>query len=266
MNGRKLSFVVALGLTLVVLTAWVLRADPPSCSPCSRGVTAAKPQATCPVMGGKIDKGVFVDVKGYRLYACCQGCLPKLKADPEKYVAKIKANGEVPVLLASLTCKGCGEAKGSAACKAGCAKAKAGRPTCRGCGAVKGTPACKVGCSLTKAQPTDAIPTVDTPALAVLLKSGAPGVILDARTGKWDDGRRVPGARTLSAKTTAEGAAALIKTKNTLVVTYCSGPKCPASHHLATRLRALGYTNILEYSHGIEGWAKAGLPIESSTH
>jgi hypothetical protein len=55
-----------------------------------------KAQTTCPVMGGKINKKLFVDVKGYRIYVCCNGCVETIKADPDKYIDKIKANGETP--------------------------------------------------------------------------------------------------------------------------------------------------------------------------
>jgi hypothetical protein len=54
------------------------------------------PQTKCPIMGGKINKSVYADVEGYRIYACCPMCLPKIKADPKAAVAKIRANGEEP--------------------------------------------------------------------------------------------------------------------------------------------------------------------------
>jgi YHS domain-containing protein len=83
--------------------------------------TELKPQSVCPVMGGKIDKNSYVDVKGKRVYLCCAGCKKAIKADPDKYLAKIKEKGEkvedAPVKL----CK-CGEVKGSAACAKKCAK------------------------------------------------------------------------------------------------------------------------------------------------
>lgn len=55
-----------------------------------------KPQTTCPVMGNPVDKDVFVDVKGFRVYLCCKGCVDKIKAEPDKYLEKIKANGQKP--------------------------------------------------------------------------------------------------------------------------------------------------------------------------
>ena len=50
----------------------------------------------------------------------------------------------------------------------------------------------------------------------------------------------------------------MIPSKNSLVVTYCSNPKCPASGMLAANLKKLGYKTVLEYPHGIEGWVAAG--------
>ena len=55
-----------------------------------------KPQSKCPITGGAISKTVCVDVNGYRIYACCNGCIGKIKDDPDKAIAAIKANGETP--------------------------------------------------------------------------------------------------------------------------------------------------------------------------
>lgn len=52
-----------------------------------------KPQTVCPVMGGKINKDVFVDVKGKRIYLCCAGCEKALKADPDKYIKQMEDAG-----------------------------------------------------------------------------------------------------------------------------------------------------------------------------
>jgi YHS domain-containing protein len=50
-------------------------------------------QVECPVMGGKIDKKVFKDYNGKRIYFCCEGCIEKFKADPEKYLKQLKESG-----------------------------------------------------------------------------------------------------------------------------------------------------------------------------
>ena len=48
-----------------------------------------KPQTVCPVMGGKINKDVYVDYQSQRLYFCCPGCKEPFLKDPEKYMKKI---------------------------------------------------------------------------------------------------------------------------------------------------------------------------------
>ena len=87
-------------------------------------------------------------------------------------------------------------------------------------------------------------------------------VALDARTGAFDDGRRVPGARMLAPTAKDAEVTALLPDKKALVVTYCTGLKCPASHMLGEKLRAMGYVNVLEYHEGIDGWAAAGNAVE----
>ena len=88
---RLMAFGAVLIGGLLFLISMAARGCPPSgCSTPPVKVEAAvsavaKPQTTCPVMGGKIDRKQYVDVKGHRAYVCCPGC-----------IAKIKANGETP--------------------------------------------------------------------------------------------------------------------------------------------------------------------------
>jgi len=60
-----------------------------------QGVTVATFQTTCPVMGGKINKDLYVDHDGKRIYMCCKGCAASLKKEPEKYVEKMEEEGIV---------------------------------------------------------------------------------------------------------------------------------------------------------------------------
>lgn len=56
---------------------------------------ASAPQTHCPVMtDNAIDhNSPYVDVGGYRIYVCCGGCVGAVKADPEKYIQQMKAEG-----------------------------------------------------------------------------------------------------------------------------------------------------------------------------
>ena len=59
----------------------------------AKTASAGKVQTTCPVMGGKINKKFYADVKGKRVYVCCPGCVAKVKADPDKYIKKLEDAG-----------------------------------------------------------------------------------------------------------------------------------------------------------------------------
>ncbi|MFC1737344.1 hypothetical protein ACFL1X_14625, partial [Candidatus Hydrogenedentota bacterium] len=129
------------------------------CVTCKVG---GKPQTTCPVMGGKIDKKHFADVRGKRIYVCCPGCIEKIKKDPVKYIKKIRENGETPETRL-VVCSKCGELKGCPRCCAKdavkcdkCERSKGSIGCCKGlkaadgkdvvlcakCGQVKGAPEC----------------------------------------------------------------------------------------------------------------------------
>ena len=52
-----------------------------------------KAQTQCPVEGGKIDKKVYTDYKGKRIYFCCRSCIDTFKQNPEKYMTRLEKDG-----------------------------------------------------------------------------------------------------------------------------------------------------------------------------
>lgn len=65
-------------------------ADHPAAAPGKDG--AVIEQTTCPVMqGNPINKNIFVDYKGRRIYFCCPACPPAFNKDPEKYLKILDA-------------------------------------------------------------------------------------------------------------------------------------------------------------------------------
>ena len=73
------------------------KAQQPAASPVKPEATPAAAQqvaqvaeqTTCPVMGGAIDKNIFIEYQGKKVYFCCTDCLDTFKADPEKYISKL---------------------------------------------------------------------------------------------------------------------------------------------------------------------------------
>jgi YHS domain-containing protein len=79
----KIIEVIILTLTLTAFVAASLGAAPGS------------PQTVCPVLAGAIDKQVYVDYQGKRIYFCCKGCDETFKKDPDKYMKKLNEQGVV---------------------------------------------------------------------------------------------------------------------------------------------------------------------------
>jgi len=75
--------------------------------------------------------------------------------------------------------------------------------------------------------------------------------VVDALGGDYYAKQHLPGAVAL-----APG------DRDAAIVTYCTGPSCPNSGQVATRLTALGYANVRKYAEGIEDWTSAALPTE----
>ena len=82
MTATRIS--VALSLVVVLLMAAAAAAE-------EKAPTTL--QAQCPVMGGKVNKNLYVDHDGKRIYVCCEGCVGAVKKDLDKYIKKLEAEG-----------------------------------------------------------------------------------------------------------------------------------------------------------------------------
>lgn len=48
------------------------------------------------------------------------------------------------------------------------------------------------------------------------------------------------------------------------VIVYCASTECQASPKAARKLEAQGYSKVYDFKAGMEGWRKAGLPVEGT--
>ncbi len=83
---------------VIAAAAKPIEAAPAAVAPAA--ATTLKPQTTCPVMkGNPIDKKLFVDADGKRIYVCCKGCIAQVKKDPAKAIAELKSEGQEPIAI-----------------------------------------------------------------------------------------------------------------------------------------------------------------------
>ena len=95
MNGKVKQFVWMVLLAGVLLVIYGCKkskpATPPAPLPAQSGEISDSTieQTTCPVMGNAINKAIFTEYNGKKVYFCCPGCKPEFEKNPEKYIAKL---------------------------------------------------------------------------------------------------------------------------------------------------------------------------------
>ena len=57
----------------------------------AEGILFENIQTACPVSGEALDKSVFTDYEGRRVYFCCEKCVGTFLKDPAKYFEKLDA-------------------------------------------------------------------------------------------------------------------------------------------------------------------------------
>jgi len=90
---QTIIMILVLALTLSVAGAGWAQGGP---VPPLMEITPHKAQTACPVQGGKINKDLYVDYQGQRVYFCCPSCIPIFKKDPEAYLRKMREQGVIP--------------------------------------------------------------------------------------------------------------------------------------------------------------------------
>ena len=94
MNSKKKQFgtilllVSLLSCGLIVLNG-CKKSEPAVPAETKEVASAAIEQTVCPIMGGAINKSMFTEYKGKKVYFCCAGCKEKFEKEPEKYLAKL---------------------------------------------------------------------------------------------------------------------------------------------------------------------------------
>lgn len=106
--------------------------------------------------------------------------------------------------------------------------------------------------------------TIDLEEFRGLVNAGQ-ALVLDARAESFYRSGHIPGALNLSRQDFAHDynrlRPSLEKSKDRLVVVYCSGGECHDSRLVASALLSLGYAQVKIFTGGWAAWSASGAPI-----
>ena len=88
-------------------------------------------------------------------------------------------------------------------------------------------------------------------------------VLVEALGAAFYGDAHLPGAINIPPGQVDRLARQLIPDRDAPVVVYCSG-SCSSADTVASRLEAVGYTDVAVYAGGKEDWVEHGLPVERS--
>lgn len=109
------------------------------------------------------------------------------------------------------------------------------------------------------------IPTITLDELRAELGSGRELVLVEALGPRYYEEAHLPGAINIPHEQVDELAPALLPDRDAAIVVYCASGPCRNSAIAASRLAALGYTDVRDYHEGKAEWIAAGLPTESGS-
>ena len=94
MNVQKVRFSVALVVAALLIglplfSGCEKKSGTAELPEASKGAPTGIEQTVCPVMCGAINKDIFVEYKGKKVYFCCEMCKPKFEKNPQDYIAKL---------------------------------------------------------------------------------------------------------------------------------------------------------------------------------
>lgn len=98
------------------------------------------------------------------------------------------------------------------------------------------------------------------------LLSDGHNILFDARDAEAYRKGHIRGARNVSGLEAEDHFEEFVTIpRDTLILIYCNNPDCHLGRMLADFMGAIGFTNLLLYDEGWDGWEKAKMPVDTTS-
>ena len=87
---KKMIWIVG---SVIALAVGAMKQGAQAAEPAGSPQLQHKAQTVCPVEGGEINRMLFADYDGKRVYFCCKGCPEAFQKAPAKYIRKLEQQG-----------------------------------------------------------------------------------------------------------------------------------------------------------------------------
>ena len=108
------------------------------------------------------------------------------------------------------------------------------------------------------------INVISTEELKTRLDQGGSFEFWNVLTDEYFNGESISGSRRVPLDQVGREVSASNLAKDSEIITYCAGPKCPQSSQAAEKLVNLGFTNVRAYEGGLEEWKAAGYSVDKT--
>jgi len=106
--------------------------------------------------------------------------------------------------------------------------------------------------------------TISLAELQYKLSTKRPLQFWNVLTDEWFKGEMIPQSRRVPLDQVGNEVRSSQLPKDTEIVVYCGGFKCPQSRMAAEKLVKLGFNNVFAFEGGVEEWKNAGLATEKA--
>jgi len=91
--GIALALIIFFMVGVFLFTGCKKKSEPAASAETKEIVSRVIEQKICPVMEAPINKELYTEYKGRKVYFCCPGCKEMFEKEPDKYIPKLPQFG-----------------------------------------------------------------------------------------------------------------------------------------------------------------------------